>query len=331
MPNPKHFRKLPEWVSAKLKTIKSTSVVAACVRKLTKADIQAGKFSHLGISLKNGEIQYAKSIMPKRDVGRTSKINAEGQEIVRKDLPMVSKGFSFDTPNYGDWSNGSHEVVIYRDVYQREHIPPSENEISIELTAMEGGADDIYIFRFAVSEVLDTKAKSFRERLLFNLNLLLENVGDAGVFASEATVDDYLQTLYVNWEILPPGEREGNINRILSNMPDDPAIRKKVVERYDFLAKLNPEAFIHGHGGFKRYFGAKFSDSLVIFENMEYGNAIYVMFADWQQKSQQSRQELLASGQEGKAFVRIPHVTAWKKQVKEVLAKYLKKPEKVQV
>jgi hypothetical protein len=323
MPSPKNYRKLPEWVTAKLKTIKSTSVVAACVRKLSKADIKAGKFAHLGISLKNDEPQYAKSVIARYDVGRTSKINAEGQEIVRKDLPMVTKSFSFDTPNYGDWSKGSHEVVRDRDVYQREHVPASENEIQIDLTGREG-AGDVYVFRFAVSEVMDTKGKKFQQRLLFNMNLLLENVGGADVFASDASVADYLKTLYVNWEILPPGERESNIKRILANMPDDPEIRKKVMDRYEFLEKLKPEAFIQGHGGFKRYFGAKFSASLVVFENVEYGNAIYVMFADWEQQSKRSRQELLASGQEGKTFVRIPHVQQkWKKEVKQILAKHL--------
>jgi hypothetical protein len=322
MTRPKNFRKIPDRITAKLKTIPSTSVIAACVQKLTKEGIEAGRFAHLGITIEKGEVVYGKSFMPKSGVGRTSRTNAEGEEIVHKDLPMVNKTFVVKTPNFGDWSKGSHNVHQIRKVYQRDHIPPSENEISVELVGKEG-VEDIYVFRFAVSEVMDTKAKNFKGRLLFNLNLLLENVGATDVFGSEATADDYLKTLYVNWEILPPGEREGNINRILSGMPDDPVIRKKVMDRYDFLAKLKPEAFIHGHGGFKRYFGAKFSDSLVVFENVEYGNAIYVMFADWKQQSQRSRLELLASGQEGKTFVRIPHLTRWKKEVEEVLKKHL--------
>lgn len=325
MAHSKNYRKVPDSVTAKLKTIKSTSVVASCVRKLPKQDIKAGKFAHLGISLKNDNVDYPNSVMPKYDVGRTSKINAEGLEVVRKDLPMVTKSYVIETPNYGDWSKGSHDIVRDRDVYQREHIPPSENEIQIELTGKEE-AGELYICRFTVSEVMDTNAKRFLKRLLFNLNLLLENVGAADVFASNATLADYMKTLYVNWEILPPGEREGNIQRILAGVPDDPEIRKKVLDRYDFLEKLKPEAFIQGHGGFRRYFGAKFSDSLVVFENVEYGNAIYVMFADWEQQSKRSRQELLDSGQEGKTFVRIPHVgQKWKKEVKEVLKKHLKR------
>lgn len=322
MSNPKNYRKVPEWITAKLDMLNSPFVVAACAQKLPKAEIEAGKFTHLGITLEKGDIVCVKSFMPKYDAGRASKKNVEGEEIVLRDLPMVTKTFVVETPNYGDWSNGSHEVSMEREVYQREHVPPSENEISVELVGKEE-ADDNYIFRFAVTEVMDTKAGDFENRLLFNLNLLLENVGAADVFASEATMQEYLKTLFVNWEILPPGEREGNINRILSNLPEDPDIKKKVMDRYDFLAKLRPEAFIHGHGGFKRYFGAKFSDALVVFENVEYGNAIYVMYADWKEKSQQSRQELLATGQEGKTFTRIPHRERWKKEVQELLKKHL--------
>ena len=293
--------------------------MAACVHKIPRTAIETGRFSHLGIRLSEGEIQYSKFIVPHYDVGRTSQINSEGEEIIRKDLPMITKTYSFDTPNYGDWSNGSHTVNMDRKVYQRDHIPPSENEISIELVAKEG-PEELYVFRFAISEVMDTTSKAFKDRLLFNLNLLLENVGAADVFASTATISEYLKTLYVTWELLPPGDKEGNINRILTNLSDSPEIREKIRDRYDFLEKLRPMALIQGHGAFKRYFGAKFSDSLVVFENMEYGNAIYVMFGDWAEQSKRSRQELLASGQEGKTFIRIPHVLKWKTSVKKIIA-----------
>jgi hypothetical protein len=103
MSRPKNFRKLPDWISAKLKRIPSTSVIAACVQKLTKEGIAAGKFAHLGITIEKGEVLHDKSFMPKYDVGRKSKINAEGEEIVHKDLPMVKKTFVVETPNFGDW------------------------------------------------------------------------------------------------------------------------------------------------------------------------------------------------------------------------------------
>ena len=64
---------------------------------------------------------------------------------------------------------------------------------------------------------------------------------------------------------------------------------------------MKPQALVQGQGGFRRYFGAKFSDDLVAFENMEYGNAVYVMRSDWESASRRTKQELIGSGQEGEA------------------------------
>jgi len=108
---PKNYRAVPERITAKLTTIKSTSVVVACLLKLSKAGIKGGKFAHLGITLKNDELHYPKSVIPRYDVGRTSKINTEGLEVIRKDLPAVTKSYSIEAPNYGDWSKGSHEMI----------------------------------------------------------------------------------------------------------------------------------------------------------------------------------------------------------------------------
>lgn len=239
---------------------------------------------------------------------------------------MVSKSYSVETPNWGDWSKGSHEVDFSREVYRRQSIPPRENEIKIELAGKEAGADPKYVFRFTASEVMDKSKKGFRENLFFNLNLVQENVGAVDVFPSDASLSEYLKTIYVDWEILPPGQREKNISRILANLGRvTPEVRAKIIDRYDFFEKLKPQALIQGHGGFKRYFGGKFADKLVVFENVEYGNALYCMFTDWGEQSKKTKQELLASGREGKDFVRIPHVRAWKSKVRKLVKSFLQK------
>jgi hypothetical protein len=317
---PKNFKKIPDWITARLDRIKKHTVVAACVRRIPVSDIRKMKFGHLDIFLKGLELEFPKVILPAPHIGRISKINAEGMEIVRKDLPKMTKYHSVTTPNWGDWSKGTHETDLPYEAYPREHIPPSENEISIQLIGKEAGTEDTYVVRFSVSEVMDRSKRNFKNRLLFNLNLLLENVGTADVFASDATLDEYLKTIYVNWEILPAGEREDNIARILKNVSDSPEIRAKLIDRYTFLERMKPEAFIQGHGGFKRYFGAKFSDTLVVFENIEYGNAIYAMLTNWVEQSKRTRQELLASGREGKDFIRVPHFKGWKHVVRDLIS-----------
>ncbi len=51
---------------------------------------------------------------------------------------------------------------------------------------------------------------------------------------------------------------------------------------------------------------------------MEYGNALYTMFEDWQTLSQKSRIELL-SGRYGKNFERVVHKKGWKERVRKII------------
>jgi len=98
-------------------------------------------------------------------------------------------------------------------------------------------------------------------------------------------------------------------------------LRQRLIARYDLLANMKPQAFVHGTGGFDRYFGAKFADDIVVFENLEYGNAIYIMFENWAVLSQRSRAELLAAfkGQ----FVRLIHGKGWEADLKKIVAERL--------
>jgi len=47
----------------------------------------------------------------------------------------------------------------------------------------------------------------------------------------------------------------------------------------------------------------------VVFENVEYGNAAYAMFEQWETLSQRTRLELLAGPAEG--FIRVVHRPGW--------------------
>jgi hypothetical protein len=315
----RNLRKIPDALRVKLRAIKTGSVVAAVTKKIRSSTVGAGVYSHLHLGVANGEPTFPGAVMPPASAGKYSDRNRNGEEVIRKDLPMETRTYSWVTPNWGDWSRGSHSTHQDRDVYRRDFIPPKELMLRIELLATEKGDDPIFVFKFSLDEVLDPKARKFKDDLLYNLNLLQENVGVVGVFASNATADDYLKTIYVAWEILPPGERDATIARILSQVKGGGSeeLKAKVVDRYDTLSKLKPQAFIAGSSGFQRYFGAKFAEDLVVFENLEYGNAIYVMYRDWEKLSQRSRTELLKNP--GAGFERIVHAPGWKTQLKKVV------------
>jgi hypothetical protein len=326
----KNFRAVPKEILAKVDELKSDDFTVSAVKRIPEAEIAAGKYAHLGLVMKDGVPVFPSEQIPNAGNGKLSRINAEGVELVLKDEPKVSKTFTFEAPDYGDWARGSHTVEWDREVYQREWFAPKELTLQIEILGEEMKAEKTYIVGFSINEVLSRKNSRFmrsqhlKNDLFFNLNLLQENVGAASVFSSDATRSDYLKTIFVTWEILPPGEREETIAKILGGFRSpSPEICKKIEARYALLTKLKPEAFISGSSGFSRYFGAKFSDSLVVFENLEYGNAIYGMFEHWETLSKLSRIELLKGTRTG--FERIVHAKGWEQRLVELVQTKVKR------
>jgi hypothetical protein len=313
-----NLRRIPDWILMKLKDFKNKEIIIACIKKISKSDIESGMYSHLSISIKDNKLVFPSGIVPRETIGKYSDWNINGHEIVRFDLPKVNKTFFWDAPDWGDWSNGSHEVSMDREVYKRDFIPPRLVEITIELLGEEIKEENVFVFRFGIKDVLESSSRHFRDVLLINLNIMQENVGVIDIFPSDASLDDYLKTIYVNWEILPPGEKDETINRIISGVgPISEETKKRLIARVDFFSKLSPIAYIRGTSGFRRYFGAKFHDNLVAFENLDYGNAAYVMFEDWEKLSKMSRIDLLSGDRKG--FTRVVHRSGWEKELKQVI------------
>jgi hypothetical protein len=317
----KYLRKIPDSIIRKVNNFLKDEVIVSAICKIPESNIKKGLYNHLKIELFDNSVKCESSILPKMTNGKWSRFNIFGKMIIRHDLPMITKTYYWDVPNFGDWSKGSHTVSIERLVYQRSLIPPKQLPIKIELIGEETTREKMYVFKFTVDEVLDRLSPDFKEQLFYNLNLLQENTGVHGIFQSDATIEEYLSTIYVNWEILPPGERDSNIAYIVGGIKNpDNKQKKSIIERYDFLSLLQPQAFVSGNSGFSRYFGAKFANDLVVFENVEYGNAIYIMGENWEELSKLSRTELLSKAQHG--FIRITHNNYWRKRLQDEINKF---------
>jgi hypothetical protein len=122
---------------------------------------------------------------------------------------------------------------------------------------------------------------------------LQENVGAIDIYPSDSTREDFIKTLTLDWKIFPPGTIEEIVGRLRrkirrSDTRTDAILR----DRIETFSKLKPRAYIQGTNGFNSYIGAQFADDLVAFENVRYGNALYVLYDDWESVSRRSRIDL---------------------------------------
>jgi hypothetical protein len=197
-------------------------------------------------------------------------------------------------------------------VYIREVYPPKEVNLSIALVERRG---DGFLLKFAIDQVLSRRTPNFEQELLYNLNLLQENVGAADIFESATSLADYALSVKVDWQLLPPGTVDEVVAAMLRDKrpvsPQDEAVMK---ERIAVMHRLKPEAYVTGTDGFLRYFGAKFGEDFVAFENARYGNALYIMYDGWEALSQKSRIELLAGDRD--SYDRIEHRAGWIEQLR---------------
>lgn len=309
MPWKKGFRKLPDFVKAKLESIPNDEVRVEVVKKISKDDIKSGKFSHIGIRYLGQTLEFPPKSLPDPSIGHASKYNRRTKAIVRRDLPKILKTFSWESPNFGDWSNGSHDVDRTIEVYQRIYLEPLFLEISIEKideTDVDVG------FRFSVNRILNKEMELFEIELLRDLNLLQENCGSSSIYSPNTESQEYLKDLQLEWEILPPGTREEIIHSFFKGIKVSKEEEREISERYDVIDRLHPIAYINGKSGMLRYFGAKFSENLVAFENLKYGNAIYVFQQNWIDLSRLTRIELMKSHRG--ELIRIVHREGWERR-----------------
>lgn len=313
----KNLRKIHPGIITKLRTMKADEVVVGCAKKFKAASIANGELKHLGIILTKEGLKLPSSIIPPPDQGKYSNRNINGEVIVRNDLPLEQHYNTVEAPNWGNDYYGTHSVDLPYKKYPRQFIPPRELEIVISCQNKQPG-QPAYVIAFKVNEVLETKRRNFKEKLFENLNLLQENIGACGVEPADIALDEYAKSLHVSWEILPPGTREETIERVFKGKKPTKEEKEVAGERYDFFMSLKPDRFVFGSSGFRRYFGALLEEELVVFENIEYGNAVYILFKNWEELSKRSRLDLL-SGKFGTDFERVIHKQGWKTEVRGIV------------
>ena len=311
----KHFRKIPRYITDEIIRINGPIRVAAA-RYIRPTDVSNHLFVGLGLTSFEQLQRLDAVVVPDTVVGRYSSRNVNGDVVVRRDLPKITRSYSFDAPNYGDSSRGTHTVDQDREVYQRDYFAPREVAFSMKQTGLDDSGR--YRIEFISTHVLDPGRDGFNQELFFELNLLQENIGASGVISASQSTIRQRTVENVSWELLPPGTRvEEIVNRM--GFRSDQEIR--VARDYlSVLARLHagPLTYVIGLGGTTRYVGAKLTSDLVVFENTHYGNAIYIIRGNWEALSKLSRTELLTGHSE--TIDRILHIgNDWELKLKNVV------------
>lgn len=304
-----HFRRIPDYIDQELSRIQSQYVIVAAVIDVTKADIASGRFRHVGIQMNEGNIYVPETITPDIMKGIYARRNRNGIIWILKNLPKVTKTYWWESPNFGDPTKGYHSN--YRDiqVYQRQLEPPRDWEITLSILVEN---ESHLRIKAEIATVLDRQDNYFKKDLFFAINLLQEQFRDCHVFAASTTDEDMARITTVGWEIFPPGTLDRTLAVITGKMRTQSPIRQREIQnRAEALSRLHPSEYIVGSGMNSRYFGAKFGESIVVFENVDYGNALYILFDNWQEISQMSRIDILKRHE--KDFIRIIHKNGWEK------------------
>lgn len=311
------YAKIPDFIRDQIARCDSDTFYVGRARNFSTADLASGALAKLGVSWDGSSVTYEPSVIPPVGNGRWSKYNVDGRPCVRKDLPKIDKVIGgWQTPNFGDWSKGSHTHYSARKVFQREIWYAQRLPILIDA---QNPVDGQVTVGFRVDRVFDRADLNDRD-LRLALSLLRENVNShASVIPTALSVADWLADQRVTWEILPRGEAtfEKVVTRLNAN-PSNPRVRE-MQDRFQAVDSMHPGAVVVGDGEFSRYFGFKFRDDLVALENLDYGNALYVMYEDWTVLSQRTRVELLADANAN--YERIVHRAGWEDRLKALLTR----------
>jgi hypothetical protein len=309
----KSFRKLPPEIRGQIKRCGSKPFIIYGVVKIKYGD----ELPNIpGLVIASDSISPAETLPAPK--GLWTRRNINGWEITRKDWPKITKTFSHESPNFGDWSKGSHTVSVEREVYQREFFPAHEYTIRYYEIARDNMYVTIGLELTRVFELMPADAREF----LFALNVFQESVGFSAVRPSDSPMTDYPGSLKIDWEILPVGDREATLAEVKRKLAPNKNEERVIEDRLWLLLSMKPKNLLTGTSGFARYVGAQYADDLVAFENVRYGNALYIMYEDWARLSKMSRVDLMASQEN---FERVVHTPTWKIQAKAIIRNKLRR------
>lgn len=295
------FRTLPPEIKAQIDAIGAVPFVFGASRRYTPEQ-QAAWVGELDLDQVDDTNWMG---VPLATAGRWSKWNIAGRIKVRKDLPKTWHSWSIDAPDFR--GGGSHTVSFGREVFQKQRLYGRQIEASVSLV-------DEPVDTLVGTVLLELQGPYDPEQddeYLYAASLAKTWFGRVSVLPLDEAGVPQIPDSSFGWEFLPDGTRDELFVELTRKF--GPRVSREQVEimvdRLDRVRSLRPENRLVGTTGLQRYIGYQFGPDFVAFENPRVGNALYVLRGDWQELSQLSRSQLLASRQG--EFDRIIHTANW--------------------
>lgn len=306
------FRSLPEEVKAEIDSLGEVQFVFGAVRNFSDQLL-----SDWTQRLELEEVGDGEWIgLPPASTGRWSKWNINGREIVRRDLPKVYHSWTIEAPDFQ--GSGTHPITFSREVFRKQRLYGQQIEAAV--TRRDEPRDSL------VGTVLLTLHAPYDEdaeqAYLYAASLARTWFGSATAYSLDEAGIPQVPDQSVSWDFLPDGTveqmREAVVKKFGGSAP--PQEIEIMIDRLEKVQSLAPEKRLVGTSGLQRYIGYMFGDDFVAFENPRVGNALYLMYGDWESLSQLSRSQLLAS-REGE-FDRIIHTARWFERLRLAVYNY---------
>jgi len=301
----KSFRKIPD----SLANIPGKFLLGKKLSDLTS--------DHLKKISDNNTWEDGDSFLPNK-IGKFSRINADGKEIVRRDQPKetITRAFYYTRYEFHGRDNRVEiEDTAWRTYqrYPRETIPAQ----NIHVNCIESQNEKFLL--------IECDSQEDPALFLHKLNLALEIFGSDLEF-HVAAKDGFValpQTFnIVNWLILPAGsysqeELKDKVKQTIS--PKLSKTVKPVIEkRLDKIGSYQHSGIVIGVGGYKGYVIYHFPQkSISVLESDSPNNATYVFnHSDWEQLSKKTKTEIINNNL---AIKRIIHDPDWDQKIDNLL------------
>jgi hypothetical protein len=256
------------------------------------------------------EMEAGQRLLPATN-GPVSRFNAEGGWEIHRDQPMETayREINWEWQLWdGTWMSDTRYQPYLR--YPRTKIPAPAVELEVQRDP-----DGALIL---AANPLNFVAANQVE-ILHRINLCRELFGEAAVLTEGLKHYVRVETRWLNWELLPPGEMPWpQLRHHLEPLIDRMGERKGPVatRRLKLLTEeFQPNFVAVGRAGFYGYLVFGYDDAYVM-ESLYYGNATYVFGKDWEELSKLTKAEIL---REDRQQARIVHRESWEREVRQLL------------